>query len=132
MKIRCFIQVLLVLVFCPVLLCGCIDGNDVSRVNDVFDGLYDSSGNDLQPWDDTAEICLWRRSYYHFDADKKTVPHCDLTEGIINDLKTAKATGEIAEPLSEEEDSFSYAESGTVWVDFGGRIYRIEPDAGKN
>ena len=100
--------------------------------NEGNNGSTDDDGDDLTESGYQAAIKMMRFNWDGYGISTKWIATCDLAYSIIDAVEELTETGETVKKISDavvDENSTELPiERGTLWLEIGSKIYRIDPD----
>ncbi len=94
--------------------------------------IPEPSSKDLEETEYQAALKMMLYNWDGYGVSIKTIAACDLAYSIIDALEDMPETGETVDKISEETvDEYSGVlpvKGGTMWIDVGTDIYRLNPD----
>ena len=129
------LAIMLMLVTVLASLTGCItspSGIDESVDGESVNGESVDNSEEISVSVDEEKIRILQYTWDDWGISYKTIEDCDTLYNIIDYLKNAKETGKTTEKISDdvlELGGGEYpVERGTMWIEWGNKIYRLSHD----
>lgn len=124
------LAIILILVTVLASLTGCV--TSPSSINESVDIESVDSSEEISLSFDEGKIRIIQYTWDGWGISYKTIEACDTLYNIIDYLKNAKETGKTTEKISDdvlELGGGEYpVERGTIWIEWGNKIYRLSHD----
>lgn len=124
------LAIILILVTVLASLTGCV--TSPSSINESVDIESVDSSEEISLSFDEGKIRILQYTWDGWGISYKTIEDCDTLYNIIDYLKNAKETGKTTEKISDdvlELGGGEYpVERGTMWIEWGNKIYRLSHD----